>query len=125
MDLCQCPTSRTRALVTENNNICPTCAKPLIDNDLLEPSASHVPKQEETGEEIKQLEQITKLFEAFSKASTCLTKGRNEDNKTISLKPPHYSGKANEDVRHFYFRLRQFFDYSKVTSNKDKIRILT
>ena len=116
MDLCICPTAKTRVHIADNNNTCPTCEKGLVEEE---------PKYEIPIDSASKKEaevNFDKLLQFFGNSAFGSTKSRAND--SLRLKPPTFDGKVGTDPRHFFLKLQNYFETSNITGEDAKIRIL-
>ena len=113
-EICECEGARTRALVHSNNNTCTACSKKLIDETLLNPPPVEVLQGGENKDDL-----LKSLIEALSKAMIGSVKERNDQ---IKFKLPTYNGST--DVTHFFHKLNNYLEVSKISKETEKIRVL-
>lgn len=98
MDLCICPSQKTRAFVRVNDNKCPNCAKRLTDVESISLNIL-------TNESIKvQTKKIpNKAIYVFP-----------EVENFIHLKLPSFDGNKDIDPRHFFVKIRNYFEFYRI-----------
>ena len=129
IELCLCPSRKSRSFVSENGNVCPACNKALIDRELyeiplpkLEEVAPVVLPEEDSDEAKIPGRGLGEILEMLGNASFGSVKDRKGTAQNIRLKPPTFNGTG--DPKHFWLKMANYYEACKITKESEKICIL-